>query len=397
MLNNIILSSEKQVYDFGENGGFKVISNLGDDVSSYAQIKINNEVYNYNQQLNISGTFTVTATYSELESNEITIKVNNPPVLVSTELSVEQSLVLEDEELIFHLSATYDDGTTLDKTNVGHYFVNNTEIVGSSYTGEPGSYTVIAKIDEINSNELSVEIEAFGSRFQKNVVLEDYTGTWCGWCPRLAYGIQQIEAVTPFFIPIAVHNGDSMTNSFGAQLESAFSITGYPTAYLDRLSTWDYSGDSSIDTVTNLIAEDSRVGLALTSTLSGSTIDLSINMKFGENFSTEDVYLTVFVLEDGIYEDQTNYTTYYGGGSTIVNMEHNHILRHSLTNVTGDLLPADQTTKEHEYTKNFSFNVPSLVSNLDNISFVAMITRDDKSVINARTIRLNETNTLEIK
>ena len=96
-------------------------------------------------------------------------------------------------------------------------------------------------------------------------------------------------------------------------------------------------------------------------------------------------------------ENQTNYTTYYGGGSTLTNFVHDHVLRHSLTNVTGDVIPSAQATKENTYTKAFSFAVPASISNNANMSFVAMVSREDKSVINARVVHVNQSNDFEVQ
>ena len=44
-------------------------------------------------------------------------------------------------------------------------------------------------------------------KFQKNVLIEDYTGTWCQYCPRVAYGIQLVEAANIKAFPVAIHRG----------------------------------------------------------------------------------------------------------------------------------------------------------------------------------------------
>ncbi len=68
----------------------------------------------------------------------------------------------------------------------------------------------------------------------KKVVVEEATGTWCGWCPR---GTVNMDIVAADFadvaIPIAVHNGDPMTI---AEYDGPFSQTvgGYPSGHVDR-------------------------------------------------------------------------------------------------------------------------------------------------------------------
>lgn len=395
---SITLSSSKTTYDFGEYVFFSVKTNTNGDVSSISEIKLNDEVVSHQFVSDNAGTFTAVATYDGVTSNEISITINEPPAVVSLELTTDASSLLVGEQFTFTVAATYDNGEVIDKTEGSTYFIDNAAIDANTYSIDtPGNYVVKATYDGVASNEITVEVEALGSRYQKYAVIEDYTGAWCGWCPRVAYGIEQVEAATNFSIPVAIHNGDTMSNSFTSQMESSFSITGFPTAYLDRDVTWAYPEPSNVNQVVNLTSDPSRVGLALDASLSGSTLNLDIDAKFGENFSNENIYLTVFLLEDDLIESQTNYTTYYGGGSTLSNFEHDHVLRHSLTNVTGDLIASDQTTKEHLFETNYSIEVPSVISDNTKISFVVMITRQDKSVINARFVHINDSNSLEVQ
>ena len=63
-------------------------------------------------------------------------------------------------------------------------------------------------------------------------LMEEYTGTWCGWCPR---GMAAMEAMTELygddFVGVAFHNGDAMqiTNNYPKE------ISGYPGSTLDRV------------------------------------------------------------------------------------------------------------------------------------------------------------------
>ena len=63
-------------------------------------------------------------------------------------------------------------------------------------------------------------------------LMEEYTGTWCGWCPR---GMAAMEAMAKLygddFVGVAFHEGDAMqiTNSFPRE------ISGYPGCTIDRV------------------------------------------------------------------------------------------------------------------------------------------------------------------
>lgn len=63
-------------------------------------------------------------------------------------------------------------------------------------------------------------------------LMEEYTGTWCGWCPR---GMAAMEAMTELygddFVGVAYHEGDAMqiTTDFPKE------ISGYPGSTMDRV------------------------------------------------------------------------------------------------------------------------------------------------------------------
>lgn len=394
--SSIIITTNKLIFEQGETITTFVVTNESVNVTDDAEITLGDEVISKTHQLNIVGEFVLSATYNNLTSNELEIVVVPPPHIVSLSISTDCENRIIDEEFVFYAEATYSDDSVTDMTEDVVFKINGNIIDNNVFSSSSsGDFIVTANIDDVSSNELNINVDSIGSRFQKYAIIEDYTGTWCGWCPRIAYGIELVEDATNFAIPIAVHSGDSMANTFGSSLESSFSITGYPTAYLDRAATWNYPEPNNVNQVLDYTTTSSRVGLSLEASLSGSTINLDVMVKFGENFCNNDLYLTVFVLEDGILETQENYTDYYNGQDQLINFEHNHVLRHSLTAVTGDIIPSNQVVKGTIYSSNFSFVVPSNISNSANVSFVAIVTNEDKSVINARIIEINNSNTFE--
>jgi hypothetical protein len=72
-------------------------------------------------------------------------------------------------------------------------------------------------------------------------VMEEYTGTWCGWCPRGFAAMQYMNERYPDFIGVAFHSGDPMQNVTGTPNE----VSGYPMCWYDReLSCDPYYGTS---------------------------------------------------------------------------------------------------------------------------------------------------------
>ena len=246
-----------------------------------------------------------------------------------------------------------------------------------------------------NSVNTVVIEEPIPGKFRKNVLIEDYTGTWCQYCPRVLHGLQQAEEQELDAFPVSIHR--SVTSStdpynFNASaLEQIIGLSGYPTAMLNRTILWD--NEISTSEIKNQIKPNSNLGLALNSTVSGGNIDLDVDIKFLENFS--DLKLVVYVLEDGLIYNQTNATSYFGGVPIIYDFEHNHVLRACLTDlVGGEALTG--TTDGATITRNFSIPVPTNVSNDDKISFVAFVIDATGKAINVIGAKANTTQTFQV-
>jgi len=254
---------------------------------------------------------------------------------------------------------------------------------GSDETGTGGSST--PAIDE--------SIPVVG-KFTKNVLIEDYTGTWCQYCPRVIFGIQKVETENLKAFPVAIHRGSNGSDPYhfaaATDLENYIGLTGYPTAMLNRKQIWN--NETSTTEVKKQIKANSDLGLALNSTVSGGNINLDVNIKFDATLTN--LKLVVYVLEDGLIYNQTNSTSYFGGVNPIVNMEHNHVLRACLTNlVNGDALTG--TNDGATITKNFSVPVPSNVTDASKISFVAFVIDSTGKAVNVRGVKPNINQTFE--
>jgi len=243
------------------------------------------------------------------------------------------------------------------------------------------------------NNNGSTSTTPIAGKFKKNVLIEDYTGTWCGYCPRIAYAIEQVEAQNIDAVPVAIHRGQDPYNfADAATLETMLQITGYPDGRLNRKTEWTYPEPYNINQVKNLTGPNSDLGIAMTSTLDNGNINLEVKTKYAADLTN--LKLVVYLLEDGLVYNQSNYTSYYGGTSVISNMTHNHVLRAYLTNsILGDTLTG--TTNSQTLTNTFSLAVPSNVTDSSKMSFVAFVVDASGKALNVRSIGVNETQTFQ--
>jgi len=241
-----------------------------------------------------------------------------------------------------------------------------------------------------NSVNTVVIEQPISGKFLKNVLIEDYTGTWCQFCPRVLYGLDKVEEEHLAAYPVSIHiannpNTDPFTFPANA-LQQAVGASGLPTAMLNRNILWD--NETTTTEVKNQIKPNCDLGIALNSTVTGGNINLDVNIKFAGNFTG--LKLIVYVLENGLVADQTNETSFFGGQNPIPAYEHNHVLRSCLTDlVNGEAITG--TNNGTTITRNFTFPVPSNVANVANISFVAFVIDSNGRVINVRGTEPNIT------
>ena len=113
---------------------------------------------------------------------------------------------------------------------------------------EEGMQPITFRITKVNGeaneddNPATIYTVAYLTEYPKHKpLMEEYTGTWCGWCPR---GMVAMEAMTEIygddFVGVAWHNSDPMqiTNSYPNE------VNGFPHFFLDRVIEGDPYGGS---------------------------------------------------------------------------------------------------------------------------------------------------------
>ncbi len=233
--------------------------------------------------------------------------------------------------------------------------------------------------------------------FKKHVLIEDYTGTWCGNCARVAYAVEQVKQQTDKAVTVAIHDGNDPYSYNGIDslkiLISPNSTWALPIARLNRMTVWTYPEPTNIQQAIDLTGNNTTLGVALNSTIANGTINLDVNMKFIQNYTG--LKLVVYLLEDHLIYDQRNYTNYFNGINPIPNFEHNHVLRKYITkSIWGDALTG--TNYNATITKSFSLTIPTNISNPTNISFAAFIVDSNNNVLNARASLANENQAFEV-
>ena len=353
----LILTSDKLMFEVGETAIFSVVDDEDNNITSESTILVDGVAISGSTFTPAdAGNFEIKATYLSVNSNVIDITVNAPVTLSSVDVTLSSTAIFIGDILTLAATAVYTDDSTVDITSETEFYVDDVLISGNEYIGvQLGTIEVKAVFESTTSSVFQVEVvdpSNLPASFSKKAVVEDFTGTWCGYCPRVSYAASLVEAQTDKFFVVGVHNGDQMANGFGNALENMYNITGFPTAYIDRANTWTYPEPNNVSQALNAAQGTVDVGLAIETSLTGSNLDITISQGFLQNMTN--VKLLVFVLEDGIIADQSNYTSYYGGASTILNFEHNGVLRYVATDIMGDTTTSTIGIHEQSFSVNLS-------------------------------------------
>jgi|GEM_PF-5115311 len=119
----------------------------------------------------------------------------------------------------------------------------------------------------------------------RNVLIEEYTGAYCGWCPGGVTRIGQImsSADSAFAIPVCLHAflTDDVSTPEDAILGNAFAFLGYPSAAIDRehfpfvdnsIGIGDYNLGTPLS-VWKTAAENEHVAISPVSIAASNTYD----------------------------------------------------------------------------------------------------------------------------
>jgi thiol-disulfide isomerase/thioredoxin len=250
-----------------------------------------------------------------------------------------------------------------------------------------GQHTFDVSIDKVNgsvdgdskNNSGSFSTVVITKNVQRNVVFEEGTGTWCGWCPRGAVFMDSMAKEFPkTFIGVAVHNGSTdpmKVVEYDAGLTKTPGFTGFPGVVIDRSKVIDPS--EMFSSYDDARAELNPFTLTQKMTYDTLTRKMTVIMKTSAAMTTTGDYrFNVVLTEDGVKGTTATYnqTNYYannaagemGGYENLPNpvpakiMVYNHVGRAILGTYAGKAGSIPASIKEgDEYTTTFTYTVPA--------------------------------------
>ena len=150
--------------------------------------------------------------------------------------------------------------------------------------------------------------------YTRNIIVEEGTGTWCGWCPR---GIVLMEALREKYTDgsvalVAVHYGDEMQVKDTEGVIATY-MSSFPTALVNRSEELDFSM-SNFETVYNYF-RSLPAASAVTAKAEVDDQDTKVTVKGTTRFALDSkgianrFALAFYLTEDGMgpYNQNNNY------------------------------------------------------------------------------------------
>ncbi len=258
--------------------------------------------------------------------------------------------------------------------------------------------------EDLTNNDGSAKINTMSEFPEKNVVVEEGTGTWCVWCPRGAVAMDYMYANYPKFIGIAVHNSDPMTvNAYDA----AADFSGYPGSNVDRVLLDMEVGSSQFESYYNQ-RKDLIVPAAIDGTVSinGAAISITANATFKTPITNANYRLAVVIVENNVTGTSSGYDqkNAYAGGANgpmggyeslpnpvpAAQMVYNHVGRALLGGYSGQAGSVPTTIADGTVgTHTFNYNVPATSVRTNMSAVIMLIDQENGEIVNAKSIPLS--------
>ena len=284
------------------------------------------------------------------------------PSSVVVELLASSSLIIADGEDELVLTVKYD---SLDVTDSASVYVNKKRMNGNLFvTDVPGDYEFFASYKGKVSNSITIKVanpelyanlpeddqpEKF-SNFDRNILIGEATGTWCGACPYMIRALELFEekgSNADKAVIVAFHSDDELSSDASEALVHAMGMYDYPSCILnlnpDVLILGSAQPELNAENFNALVGmelkEAARVGIATTTKLSAdeSVVGVRAAVKVGKDGNYR---INVWLIEDGVSADQSSYWEEFSDGKAVIAIDHKHILRDAscVSPVQGSLL-----------------------------------------------------------
>lgn len=242
----------------------------------------------------------------------------------------------------------------------------------------------------------------------KNVVIEEYTGINCGYCPDGHKRVREYEAANPGRVfGINIHAGSYAANTYTTQWGNALmnqaQVTGFPSGSINReyftyydnyyqqeITSMALGRDMFVSCGNQILAQTSFVNVAAQASIDATTRVMTVNVEayYTADAETASNKLNVVLVQDSIIGPQSGAS---GNPSQVTSdgqYIHMSMLRDMITGQWGDDITAPEgstvipagTLIQRTYT----YNIPGSISNelvkLGHLRLIVFVAKDTKEI-----------------
>lgn len=263
-------------------------------------------------------------------------------------LSASSKIIIADgsDELV--LTAMVGD---VDVTKEATIYVNNAPMSGNTFTTQKaGEYTFFASYNGNLSKHVTIKAanpalyvelpedsqpDRF-TGFNRNILLLEATGTWCGYCPYMIRALELFEkngSNADKTVIVAMHSGDVFSSTASEAAVAASRVLNFPSCVLNldpEVLIENNYPDINAEYINSMVGmelkEAARVGISATvvPNQDSSVVAVRAAVKVGKAGS---YCVNAWIIEDGVAASQSSNWYEFSNGMASVIIDHKHILR----------------------------------------------------------------------
>ena len=318
-------------------------------------------------------------------------------------------------------------GTQHFDANVDAFFGKSTTVsLNVPAIATRGNYELALDVDKVNdaANEDAVSASTISLAVlttipKKRTLLEEYTGLWCGYCPRGYVALEKLAELYPDdYVLVSYHNADDM-EIMDADFFPSY-VSGFPEAWMDRDVEMDpYYGTGTEEFgVADELAERNKLfgcaDLNITTSMGHdqNTVNVTTEVTFPYDVTDANYAVEYIVTADGLTDASWGQTNYFAGGSmgypkymdvfangesTVFGLVFNDVAVLTSEQMGGSENAVTSATADTPVKLKYSFNLSDavntsgnpIIQNVDNVKVVALlIDRETGIVVNANKCKL---------
>lgn len=226
----------------------------------------------------------------------------------------------------------------------------------------------------------------------RNVIIEEFTGRNCGYCPighRITHELMEahpgrVWAINVHCTSLSPTSSPNLNVNEGHSIANGFNFDGIPMGMINRHSGTAAETSQFTSLTNNQLnqAAECNVGGIVAVNPETRVATITVEVYYTGNSSQPTNYLTIAMVQDSIIGSQSDYGDYNPGGWVSPGQySHMHVLRDIVTNnIWGD--EVTPTTQGSLVVLNYTYEIPETIGSpngvevdLDNIHFLAFVTQ----------------------